>query len=197
MFAPVIHTYGAISSVRNALCIYLWLQNPPDRGRLIFMGSVNRDFVFRGLQADTQFTHVRAHRQRMGEKSIYGRLHTVQPVHRRVHMHVQSLHAHEHLLKCPDKLNAIWQTVPQNYRRTPHVYIAGDFLIICTLSPSLLLFTPQQQALASSLASCTTHWRSDYRPALLTSLSGLMMLFEAGQPVVDIGPHLTDYLSAG
>lgn len=56
MFAPVIHTYGAISSVRNALCVYLWLQSPPDRGRLIFMGSVNRDFVFRELQAAEQ-TH--------------------------------------------------------------------------------------------------------------------------------------------
>lgn len=51
MFAPVIHTYGAISSVRNALGVYLWLQNPPDRGGLIFMGSVNRDFVFAGQRA--------------------------------------------------------------------------------------------------------------------------------------------------
>lgn len=51
MFAPVIHTYGAISSVRNALGVYLWLQNPPDRGGLIFMGSVNRDFVFAGRRA--------------------------------------------------------------------------------------------------------------------------------------------------
>lgn len=51
MFAPVIHTYGAISSVRNALRVYLWLQNPPDRGGLIFMGSVNRDFVFAGRRA--------------------------------------------------------------------------------------------------------------------------------------------------
>lgn len=52
MFAPVIHTYGAISSVRNAPRVYLWLQNPPDRGGLIFMGSVNRDFVFAGRRAD-------------------------------------------------------------------------------------------------------------------------------------------------
>lgn len=56
MFAPVIHTYRAISSVRNVLCVYLWLQNPPDRGRLIFMGSVNRDFVSTELQAGEQ-TH--------------------------------------------------------------------------------------------------------------------------------------------
>lgn len=56
MFAPVIHTYRAISPVRNVLCVYLWLQNPPDRGRLIFMGSVNRDFVFTELQAGEQ-TH--------------------------------------------------------------------------------------------------------------------------------------------
>lgn len=54
-------------------------------------------------------------------------------------------HTHEHSLRYSDKLNAIWQTVLQKYRRIPHVYIAGDFLIICTLSPSLLLSTPQQQ----------------------------------------------------
>lgn len=36
--------------------VYLWLQNPPDRGRLIFMGSVNRDFVFTQIQAGVQ-TH--------------------------------------------------------------------------------------------------------------------------------------------
>lgn len=56
MFAPVIYTQSAISSVRNALRVYLWLQNPPDRGRLIFMGSVNRDFVFTQIQAGVQ-TH--------------------------------------------------------------------------------------------------------------------------------------------
>lgn len=63
MFAPVIHTYEAISSVRNVLCVYLWLQNPPDRGRLIFMGSVNRDFVFRERQAgqQTHNSHMDAH----------------------------------------------------------------------------------------------------------------------------------------
>lgn len=56
MLAPVIHTYRAISSVWNVLCVYLWLQNPPDRGSLIFMGFVNRDFVFTELQAGKQ-TH--------------------------------------------------------------------------------------------------------------------------------------------
>lgn len=42
--------------MRNVLRVYLWLQNPPDRGRLIFMGSVNRDFVFTQLQNGEQ-TH--------------------------------------------------------------------------------------------------------------------------------------------
>lgn len=98
MFAPVIHTYGAISSVRNVLCVYLWLQNPPDRGRLIFMGSVNRDFVFRELQAgkQTHSSHMGAHTdihvREEGGKRIYGRLHTVQPLHRKAHMHVWSAH---------------------------------------------------------------------------------------------------------
>lgn len=66
MFAPVTHTYGAISSVWNVLCVYLWLQNPPDRGRLIFMGSVNRDFVFRELQAgkQTHNSHTNARRDK-------------------------------------------------------------------------------------------------------------------------------------
>lgn len=53
--------------MRNALHVYLWLQNPPDRGRLIFMGSVNRDFVFTQVQASVQThnshmdTHADAH----------------------------------------------------------------------------------------------------------------------------------------
>lgn len=51
------HTHGAISSVRNAPCVYLWLQNPPDRGGLIFMGSVNRDFVFAGRRDGPGQTH--------------------------------------------------------------------------------------------------------------------------------------------
>lgn len=92
MFAPVIHTYGAISSVRNALCVYLWLQNPPDRGGLIFMGSVNRDFVFTELQAgeQTHNSHMDLHTDQ--REAGGGRLCTVQATDREVH--VQRLRAH-------------------------------------------------------------------------------------------------------
>lgn len=63
MFAPVIYTESAISAVRNALRVYLWLQNPPEPGRLIFMGSVNRDFVFTQIQAggQTHTSHMDTH----------------------------------------------------------------------------------------------------------------------------------------
>lgn len=102
-------------------------------------------------------------------------------------------------IKCLPKLNTIWQTVLQKYRKTPRVFIVRDFLIICTLSPLSSSLHSLTKAPASSLASCTAQWRSEYRPVLLAPLSGLMMLFEASQsasqPVVDIGPHLTDYLS--
>lgn len=65
------------------------------------MGSVNRDFVFRELQAGkhTHNSHMdaRAYRhtlQRGGGMNIYGRLHTVQQIQRKAHMHVQRLQAH-------------------------------------------------------------------------------------------------------
>lgn len=141
MFAPVIHTYGAISSVRNVLCVYLWLQNPPDRGRLIFMGSVNRDFVFRELQAgkQTHNSHMDAPHTNIeegGNEYIWQVTYCTATCACRGYMQT---------LECSDKLNAIWQTVLQKHRRIPRVYIAGDSLIICSLSPSLLLSTPQQQ----------------------------------------------------
>ena len=63
------------------------------------MGSVNRDFVFRELQEgkQTHNSHMHAHTDmhaREGGGCISGRLHTVQPVHRKAHMHVQRLNAH-------------------------------------------------------------------------------------------------------
>ena len=142
MFAPVIHTYEAISSVRNVLCVYLWLQNPPDRGRLIFMGSVNRDFVFRELQAgkQTHNSHMDAHTD----------IHYKEERGKRTYMAgyiLYSRKAHMQRLRALTNTHLNAQTDPmpygrQKYRRIPHVYIARDFLIICNVSPSLLLSTP-------------------------------------------------------
>lgn len=108
MFAPVIHTFGAISSVRNVLCVYLWLQNPPDQGRLIFMGSANRDFVFRELKAakQTHDSHMHMprdiHTRERGGGGSYGRLHTVQPIHKNTHARAEATrtHTHKHPLQC-------------------------------------------------------------------------------------------------
>lgn len=148
MFAPVIHTYGAISSVRNVRCVYLWLQNPPDRGRLIFMGSVNRDFVFWELQEGkkTHNSHSmqtqKCTLERRGKSILQASIHTLQQYTDRRTCMCRDTCTRQSAIKCAVKLNTIWQTVLQKYRKTPCVYIVRDFLIICTLSPSLLLSTP-------------------------------------------------------
>lgn len=109
MFAPVIHTYGAISSVRNALCVYLWLQNPPDQGGLIFMGSVNRDFVFTVLQAgeQTHNSHMDSHTDQRGEGGGGGRqvmYCTGSNRQRDARAAAPRTHAHS------DRLRTIWKT---------------------------------------------------------------------------------------
>lgn len=110
-------------------------------------------------------------------------------MHKKAHTYLLRLHTHKHLVKCSDKVKAIWQTVLQKCRRIPHVHIAGDFLIICTL----LLFTPPNSIgfFINQLLSML-----EVQTSAAAFLSRLMCLFEASQPVVDIGPHLTDYLSA-
>lgn len=147
MFAPVIHTFRAISSVWNVMCVYLWLQNPPDRGSLIFMGFVNKDFVFTEVQAGKQ-THnshmyMGADVRTWGGRGKNSRFSTVQATDGSAHMDKQLLLAHTTL-----DAQTNWMPYGRQScrsRRIPRVYIAGDFLIICSLSPSFLLSTPQQQ----------------------------------------------------
>lgn len=139
------------------------------------MGSVNRDFVFRELQAgkQTHNSHMDAHTDIHAREERKQRIWQVSYCtgDTQKSTRAEAACARKFSLGYSDEVNAIWQTVLQKYRRIPHVYIAGDFLIICTLSPSLLLSTPPTTALASSLASCTACWRSDDRPVLLASLS--------------------------
>lgn len=109
------HTYGAISSVRNVLRVYLWLQNPPDRGRLIFMGSVNRDFVFREVQC--RYTHVSTDIQGAGTY--------------RYDVHMRTVR------RCCTHTN--WTPYGRQScrsREEPRDRITRGFLIICTLSSS-------------------------------------------------------------
>ena len=66
--------------------------------------------------------------------NIYVRLHTVQSTRARAD------DTCTHSFRYSDKLYAIWQTVLQQYRRIPPVYLAEDFLIICTQSSPLFFY---------------------------------------------------------
>lgn len=185
MFAPVIHTCGAISSVRNALGVYLWLQNPPDRGGLIFMGSVNRDFVFAGRQAGRarRTVHTWNLHTRPGEEKGGGVVRAAGCVTVRWTTLSSGSRARAGELA---SARQAWEPYGKQPSRTsgriPRVYTGWDCLIVCALNPPLLS-PPALLPTTFLLASCAARWRSEPAPELLAPLSHpkLMMLFEDGQ----------------